>query len=275
MVITADDFGVAVAVNQAVETAHRDGVLTAASLMVGAAASSDAVDRARRLPSLRVGLHLVLADGRPVLPAGAVPHLVGKDGCFRPGMAAAGATMFFHPSARRELAAEIEAQFRAFQATGLALDHVNAHKHFHLHPTVAGLVIRIGARFGARAVRVPIEPRDPLRGAGRKGAMPIFGALTKLTRARFRRAGWCAPDQVFGLRWSGAITQPRLERLIRALPSGLSEIYLHPAIADDFVGAADGYRYREELAALTDLDVRETLNKTGARMGGFVDFLER
>ncbi|HWI86985.1 MAG TPA: ChbG/HpnK family deacetylase, partial [Sphingomonas sp.] len=68
LIVTADDFGVADAVNGAVEQAHRDGILTAASLMVSGAAAADAVTRARRLPKLGVGLHVVLVDGRPILP---------------------------------------------------------------------------------------------------------------------------------------------------------------------------------------------------------------
>lgn len=64
LIITADDFGLHGGVNEAVELAHRDGVLNAASLMVGASAAADAVARARRLPRLRVGLHVVLADGQ-------------------------------------------------------------------------------------------------------------------------------------------------------------------------------------------------------------------
>ena len=59
LIVTADDFGAATVVNEAVEKAHIDGVLTAASLMVGAPAAFDAVERARRLPKLGVGLHLM------------------------------------------------------------------------------------------------------------------------------------------------------------------------------------------------------------------------
>ena len=73
LIVTADDFGAAVEVNEAVEAAHRTGILTAASLMVSGAAAGDAVARARRNPNLRVGLHLVLVEGRPTLPAAAVP----------------------------------------------------------------------------------------------------------------------------------------------------------------------------------------------------------
>jgi hopanoid biosynthesis associated protein HpnK len=258
LIITADDFGAAEAVNEAVEIAHRSGVLTAASLMVAAPAAADAVARAGAMPALKVGLHLVLVEGRPTLPAAEVPDLVDSTGHFHTDMAAASARMFFHPAARRQLAAEIAAQFAAFAATGLTLDHVNAHKHFHLHPTIAGLILAIGARHGMTAARVPIEPRAVLRAVepdGRYPPDPLFDLMAVLTRRRFRRAGLRVPDQVFGLAWSGAMTTPRLLGLIEHRPPGVTEIYLHPATNGDFEGAAPGYRYAEELAALTAPEV--------------------
>jgi hopanoid biosynthesis associated protein HpnK len=275
LIITADDFGAALAVNQAVEIAHLGGILSAASLMVGGAAAADAVERARRMPALRVGLHLVLTDGRPLLPPARVRRLTGRDGRFSDDMAAAGARMFFDPLARRELAAEIDAQFRAFAATGLPLDHVDAHKHFQLHPTIERLIVEIGARHGLRAMRVPVEPTGPLA-ATEPDAPPRPARLmtwwAERSRTRVRRAGLLAPDQVFGLRWSGAMTRRRLEGLIRALPPGLSEIYLHPATDDRFEGAATGYRYAEELAALTSPGAAAALAERGAARGGFADF---
>src|SRR5262249_10519570 len=153
LIITADDFGAAPEVNEAVEIGHTQGVLTAASLMVAAPGCDDAVARAKRLPKLRVGLHLVLVEGRPKLPAGGVPDLTTRDGFFRTDMAAMGADIFFRPKVRSQLAAEIEAQFLAFAASGLRLDHVNTHKHYHLHPTISGLMVQIGRRFGMRASR--------------------------------------------------------------------------------------------------------------------------
>src|SRR5580658_8348046 len=192
LVVTADDFGADVAVNEAVEIAHRQGILTAASLMVGASAAADAVARARALPSLAVGLHLALVEARPVLPPEQLAHLVDDRGLFRGDMAAAGATMFFIPAARRQLAAEIAAQFEAFAATGLRLDHVNAHKHFHLHPTIAGMILKIGARHGLRAARVPLEDSGPLRAvepdASHALALPM-NVMAHALRWRFRRAG--------------------------------------------------------------------------------------
>nr|MDP9121626.1 hopanoid biosynthesis-associated protein HpnK [Acidobacteriota bacterium] len=158
LIVTGDDFGMAVPVNEAIEEAHRHGLLTAASLMVSAAAADDAVRRARRIPTLAVGLHLVLVEGRPTLPPERIPDLVDRNGELATHLVRAGVEFFFRPSVRRQLADEIRAQFQAFRATGLALDHVNAHNHMHLHPTLLALILEIGRDFGLRAVRVPYEP---------------------------------------------------------------------------------------------------------------------
>ena len=274
LIVTADDFGVAFEVNDAVEQAHVHGILTGASLMVGGGAVSDAVERAQRLPTLRVGLHIVLVESRPVLPPSSIPDLVGSDGFFRRDMVASAVNMFFRPSVRRQLAAEIAAQFEAYRATGLPLDHVNTHKHFHLHPTIAGLILKVGARFGLKAARAPVEPAATLDriepGPGGGGAT-MFNLMARSVRARFRRAGVATPDQVFGLRWSGAMTTPRLRGLIETLPPGLTEIYLHPATVDRYPGSASGYRYAEELAALIASEVVLAASRPNITTGGFLD----
>jgi hopanoid biosynthesis associated protein HpnK len=274
LIITADDYGAAPEVNRAVERAHKDGVLTAASLMVSGAAAADAVARARALPKLRVGLHLVLVDGRPILPAVQVPDLVDHDGNFRNDMARAGAAMFFRAKVKAQLAAEIEAQFEAFAATGLKLDHVNAHKHFHLHPTIAVLIVKFAARHGAKGARVPLEPQkilariEPYRPSG---TVLLTDPFARGLRRLFMRNGVNAPDHVFGLAWSGAMTQKRLKGLLEHLPDGVSEIYLHPATGP-YPGSAAGYAYREELAALTDPGMAPLIAARNIRLGGFSDF---
>lgn len=274
LVVTADDFGADVAVNAAVAAAHRDGILTAASLMVTGAAAADAVARALALPQLGVGLHLVLVEGRPVLPASRVPGLVDEAGLFRTDMVAAGVDFAVRPAVRRQLAAEIEAQFEAFAATGLPLDHVNAHKHFHLHPAIAGLIVSIGKRFGMRAVRAPVEPRGLLAGIEplHTGfAERVAAVWAKRARARFVAAGLVVPDAVFGLAWSGAMTRARVAALVARLPPGLSEIYAHPATGA-YPGSAPGYRHAEELAALLDPATLACARADGRQLGRFADF---
>jgi hopanoid biosynthesis associated protein HpnK len=275
LIVTADDFGADLAVNEAVEEAHLKGVLTAASLMVAAPAAADAVARAKRSPSLRVGLHLVLVEGRPLSDPASLPDLVGPDGLFRTDMARLGAAIFFRPAVRRQMEAEVKAQFEAFAATGLPLDHVNTHKHFHLHPSILSAVLRIGRRYGLAALRAPVEPPAVLarvEPAGRAASAWITAPWAALGRARTRRAGLRAPDQVFGLGWSGAMTADRLRGLIEHLPEGLSEIYLHPAKIDAYPGSAPGYRYVEEFQALVDPSVVAAARSPGVALGGFADF---
>src|SRR3954465_12320357 len=148
LIVCADDFGCDIAVNEAVDNACRDGILTCASLMVAAPEAADAVARARRLPLLRGGLHLALTAGEPILPLAQLGRMVRRDGRFDPNQTRAALRYFFAPGIRARLAAEIRAQFEAFCGTGLALDHVNAHKHMHLHPTVARLLVAIGREYG-------------------------------------------------------------------------------------------------------------------------------
>jgi chitin disaccharide deacetylase len=242
--------------------------------MVGAPAAFDAVARARRLPKLRIGLHLVLVDGRPTLPPEQVPDLVDSNGCFRSNMLSAGIGFCVSPNRRRQLGAEIEAQFEAYRATGLALDHVNAHKHYHLHPTISGLMLAIGRRYGLAAMRVPFEPARVVAMAD-PGLRPrvsyIVASWAALLRWRLRRRGVVVPDQIFGLAWSGGVTAKRLTGLLKHLPDGTTEIYVHPGTAGGFEGAVSYYRYADELAALIDPAVRAAAEASGARLCGFAD----
>ncbi len=275
LVVTADDFGLAHEVNTAISQAHTQGILTSASLMVGSPAAAEAVEIAKRLPTLRVGLHLVLIEATPVLPPERIPLLVGPNGNIRTDMAAYGPALFFSRAARNQLAAEMEAQFEAYRATGLPLDHVDAHKHFHMHPAIASELVRLARKYGAKSIRTPVEPVGVLeriepvaRGLEAAIAAPFARRLDR----QMRKAGFATPDQVFGLAWSGAMTAARIAGILRNIPAGLTELYTHPATAGGFAGAAPGYRYEEELAALIDPEVIAAAKASGAKLGGFSDF---
>jgi hopanoid biosynthesis associated protein HpnK len=240
--------------------------------MVAAAAAADAIDRARRLPNLHVGLHLVLVEGRPALPVERVPDLVTASGHLRNDLTQFGFDLCARPLVRAQMRAEIEAQFHAYKQTGLALDHVNAHKHFHLHPAVGSDVIAIGQRYGMRALRVPREPAAVLAQIEPGTRGPINERLLAgLLSRRTRRAGLRAPDRVFGVAWSGAMSTPRLDGLLRHLGSGSTEIYLHPATRDEFAGSAPGYRCADELAALIDPGILTLARRPDVALVGYCD----
>jgi hopanoid biosynthesis associated protein HpnK len=277
VIVCADDFGLDIAVNEAVEEAHRRGILSTASLMVAGPAAGDAVARAYRLPELRVGLHLVVVDGCPALPVDEVGGLLGHDGKFDRNMARAGFRFYFLPEIRRQLAREIRAQFAAFRATGLVLDHVNAHKHMQLHPTVAGLMIEIGRDFGATAMRVPAEPAEALRAAfpEERYRMPLYRPWVERLRQRLRLAGILAPDHVFGIVWSGHMVEERVTRLLPHLPRGVSELYFHPAVrrSQPLAATMPNYRHDEELAALVSPAVARQIALLGISRIGYRDLV--
>lgn len=265
LIVTADDFGLHPRVNEAVERAHRDGVLRAASLMIGAPAAADAVARARALPGLRVGLHLVLADGAALAPRASIAALLDGQGRFGDDMVRAGVRFFFLPKVRRQLAHEIRAQFDAFAKTGLALDHVNTHKHFHLHPTVLGLILEIGREYGMRAMRLPFEAGAPV------WLKPWIAKV----RARLDRAGIVHNDYVVGIAASGRMDEAAWLAALADLPDGVGEIYCHPALAGERA-LSDGmrsYRHADELQALLSPRVAAAIRASGARLGGFSDVL--
>jgi hypothetical protein len=307
LIVTADDFGLHPSVNMAVERAHREGILTAASLMVGAPAAGDAIARARSTAGLRVGLHLVLADGASVLPPRALPDLVDANGRFGTHMIRDGVRFFCLPRVRRQLELEIRAQFEAFAASGLPLDHVNAHKHFHVHPTILSLVIRIGHEFGMAAVRLPRETGPPARTDTPSQLTPTDspgGAPTShppprppapssrdptsfwlrpwlaLMAARLDTAGVVHNDFVIGIRDSGRVDETTLLTALRTLPpSGLGELYLHPALESGAAIAPSmrGYRHADEFTALIAPRVRAAcaeLRAAGWRFGGYADFAD-
>lgn len=255
IVFSADDFGLTEGVNEGVERAHRQGVLTQASLMVAGPAAADAVRRARTMPGLNVGLHLVLVDGDSVLGHQRLPDITGLDGRFPRDQAALGVRYFVSPAARAQLRAEIAAQFDAYAATGLQLHHADAHKHMHLHPTVAGMMLAACRARGVTRVRVPAEPPGVLQACGERpglGARALY-AWSFLLRARAGRRA--ASDAVFGLAWSGHMTEDRVRRLLAVLPQGRTEIYFHPAAWRDETLAAlmPDYEHEAELATLTNL----------------------
>ena len=272
VILSADDFGLSLGVNEAVEQAHRGGLLSTASLMVAGPAAADAVRRARAMPGLRVGLHLVVIEG-PAAEPSASPGLVDATGQFPSDQLRLGFNYFARPAIRRQLQHEIRVQYQAFAATGLRLDHANAHKHMHLHPTVGRMMIEVGREFGLQAIRVPAEPPAVMAALGAPqgpGARALH-AWTRLLRWQARRAGLRTNDHAFGIAWSGHMTAARLAALAPRLPGGLSEIYFHPATHRDAVltRLMPDYEHEAELAALCDPEVRAALAGAGAVLTGY------
>ncbi|HZS83031.1 MAG TPA: hopanoid biosynthesis-associated protein HpnK [Stellaceae bacterium] len=268
LIVTADDFGLDEAVNDAVERAHRHGILTCASLMVGEPAAADAVARTRAMPRLGVGLHLTFVDGRPTLPPERIPALVAPDGRFPSDPVRQGLRIFFSPAARRQLAAEMRAQLDAFRRTGLALDHVNGHHHFHIHPVIRGLILRWAPEYAIRAVRVPASRRPP---PARSLEAWSNDWQSGRLRRRLARAGIAANDDIFGLAESGHMTIAPIRDAVARIGDGVSEIYCHPVArawrpGDPWPEDYDGLG---EMQALLDPELPPRLAERGIELATF------
>ena len=266
LVVTADDFGLSPAVNEAVRRAHRDGILTCASLMMGAPAAAKAVAIAKA-DGLPVGLHLTLVDGRPVLPPEHIPDLVDAQGAFR-GLGALAVRLAISARAREQARAECEAQMEALLSTDLPLDHVNAHHHFHLHPSVLTIVVELARRYRPVAVRVPWEAAVPPYRQALLAATMAPWALR--ARRRLRGAGIVTNDALFGLHDTGGMTEAAWLRIVPRIGPGLTEIYCHPAVrTSPSPDEASAPSSADELAALLSPAVRAALDQAGIRLTSF------
>lgn len=286
LIVSGDDFGVAAEVNEGILSAHRDGILGQTSLMVTGGAAAHAVEQARAHPSLAVGLHLVLAQGRPASRAEDVPALVRTDGAFHDTPILNGfryAWAYLRAAGRVQLAREIEAQLAAFARTGLPLAHVDGHLNMHLHPMVLPILLELAPRYGIRAMRVSRESlaaalRYDRRHLARKcfeGA--AFHALAAYATPRLRAAGIVSSERVFGMHQTGHVDEAYLLHVIARLPPGVSEVYGHPATgqAAATAGFQDGYDHAAEVSGLTSPRVRAALDRGGVELTTYRDLTAR
>jgi hopanoid biosynthesis associated protein HpnK len=267
LIVNADDFGRSHSINQAVIRAHREGILTTASLMVNEPGFDEAVALARENPKLGVGLHLSLLCGRSVLPPEKIPGLVNAHGEFSDKPVATGFRYFFNRSLRKQLRAEIHAQFAKFHATGLPLDHVNGHLHLHLHPVVFHILMEDAAQLGIRRIRLT---RDCLRRSAhmarghwfyRASHAMIFGLLSKYARNQLRRKNIRHAQITFGLLQNHRVDEAYILKLLPELPPGDSELYSHPSL-DEF---------KHEFDAFVSPRVKELVKKLGIELIRYQD----
>lgn len=266
LIVNADDFGLSSSVNEAVVRAHREGILTSASLMVNEPGFEEAVRLARGNPRLAVGLHLTLVDGHSALSPNEIPGLVNERSELSASPAAAGIKYFCQPSLKEQLRAEICAQFDKFHATGLHLDHVNSHHHLHAHPTICNLLLEGAVELGISHLRLTLEPllfrpRFTRCAIGGWRDACFHRLLAGRIRKRLRRHGILHADGVFGVVQNGRVDETYLRQLLPLLPEGVMEIYSHPSL-DTF---------RNELDALVSPRTRKLVDALGIQLIRYKD----
>jgi hopanoid biosynthesis associated protein HpnK len=267
LIVNADDFGLSTSVNNAVIRAHREGILTTATLMVNEPACAEAVALAKENPKLGVGLHLTLLMGHSALPPGKIPGLVNARGEFSNNPVGVGMSYFFKRNLREQLRAEIRAQFEKFHATGLPLDHVNGHLHLHLHPVIFKILMEDAEKIGIRHFRLT---RDCLARSRRMtrshwfyrvSHAAIYEWLSSRAREPLRQRGIKHAQITFGLLQDSRVDEEYILKLLPELPPGDSELYSHPSL-DEF---------KHEFDALVSPRVKELVKKLGIELIRYQD----
>lgn len=270
LIVNADDFGASEEVNEAVVRAFKEGVLTSTSLMVTGAAAEHAVRLAKENPGLAVGIHLVTVVGRSVLPHSDIPSLVDHNGNFSNNPIAAGLKYFFSPRARRELRKELAAQFEKFHSTGLQLSHIDGHLHLHVHPVTFNAALDLGAKYGCRHMRVPVEERglalqfDRMSSIRKTTHALLFGGLGRYMKKKLLARGFTFPVRVYGNLQTGRMSERYFLYALDNLAADTSEIYFHPAVyADDKSLNSDECQASIEFEALTSARVKDRIQTLG------------
>jgi hopanoid biosynthesis associated protein HpnK len=267
LIVNADDFGRSPSINQAVIRAHREGILTSASLMVNELGFDEAVALARQNPKLGVGLHLSLLCAHSALSPEKIPGLVNDRGEFSNNPVGAGFRYFFNRSLRGQLRAEIHSQFEKFRAAGLPLDHVNGHLHLHLHPVIFRILMEDAENLGIRHLRFTRDcfarSRRMTHGRWfyRVAHALIHDRLSKRAREPLRQRGIKHAQITFGLLQDSHVDEAYVLKLLPELPPGDSELYSHPSL-DEF---------KHEFDALVSPRVKELVKKLGIELIRYQD----
>lgn len=255
LIVNADDFGLTSGVNRAIVELHRAGVLTSASLMARATATEEAIELARALPSLGVGCHVLLVDGRAVLSPDKIPSLADSaTGLMHRRLTSFLARLFTGRIRAAEIEAETAAQIALLQMRGVRLTHVDTHKHLHVFPSVLRPVLRAARAAGIRAVRNPFEPVWAVRAtAGASWARCAeVNALRKLEaqcRQIIADEGFATTDGTIAMAGTGVLDAAMVRSLLEQLPQGAWELVTHPGYHD-----ADLDRVRTRLRASREIE---------------------
>jgi hopanoid biosynthesis associated protein HpnK len=269
LIVNADDFGCSHSINAAVIRAHREGILTTASLMVNEPGFDEAVRLAKENPKLGVGLHLTLLQGHSALPPEKIPGLVNARGEFSESPVGVGMNYFFKRNLHEQLRAEIHVQFEKYHSTGLTLDHVNGHLHLHLHPVIFKILMEGSEQLRIRHLRLT---RDCLARSLKisRGHLfykishsAIFEFLSSRARKPLAQKKIRHAQITFGLLQDSRVDEKYILKLLPELPPGDSELYSHPSLGE----------FKPEFDALVSPRVKEQIKKLGIELIRYQDLI--
>jgi len=288
LIVNADDFGLTENVNRGILDAHRDGIVTSATLMANGIAFESAAAASKRFYRLGIGVHLNLTDGKPVADATQIRTLVDRGGRLHMTPARLWAGIATGRVSLADIELELRAQIKKVIGTGVRPTHFDGHKHIHVLPAVSEIVIRLAREFGVPAVRCPMEQNAHaslrVRGLGPLAISRIkqylvsraVSAMARNFRRKLEKTGLLSPARFYGISDTGFLGASAIRRILASLPQGASELMCHPGYRD-----IDLERTRTrlltqreiEIQGLTAVSVKNLVVSEGIQLGTFNDFV--
>jgi len=236
IIINADDFGLCGGVNKAVLQAHTDGVLTSATIMANMPAANEAVKMAKQLPTLGVGVHLNLFEGRPISKDTSIDCLLDADGRFAYSPSRLSLLSIAGHKIRNAIATELAAQIQWVIDNGLKPTHLDSHKHIHSFPAIFPIVCDLAKRFEIAAIRWPFEPKElsqmpwPLPGEGGRKRARLIRTMAKINR--MQDSSLLKTDALLGIAHTGKIDVNFFKAVALYSSVATAEVMTHPGLAD-------------------------------------------
>lgn len=281
LIVNADDLAWAEGVNRGIAEAHRNGIVTSATILANGSAFASAVELVKTTPALSVGVHLNLSDGKPVSPPEMVSSLVNDHGEFAGGPEALLLRIARRNLRLKEVELEWQNQIQRVLDAGIRPSHLDGHKHVHMLPGMFEIALRLAKRNAIGAVRISHEGSS-LRAAlssGEKQNVPlvmkqgvqarVLKLLARDARSLAEAAGIATTDYFCGIAQTGELTLQGMKRLLQSLPEGTTEMMCHPGFMDKELEESSTRLQdsRElEVEILTNPDIRNLVASQGIRL---------
>lgn len=225
LIVTADDVGLDRGMTAGAIEAHRNGIVTACSIVANGREFEDAVTRLRECPRLEVGVHLTLVEERSLTTGEEMPRNWKR----------------FLFSRFGDVEGELRLQIERVLVSGLRITHLNGHQHLHQLPRVAKIVKRLAEEYGIRYVRV-VNDRG---GRSRRLAVAVLNSLGNRSR------------KTIGVAKAGHLDTAEIVRLLDHVED-VTELVAHPGLDVANYKHWD-YQWDRETQALCDPAVRRAV----------------
>ena len=270
LIINADDFGLCKGVNKAVIEAHTTGVLTSATIMANMPESDEAIAIAKKTPTLGVGVHLNVIDGKPLSSDSIVKLLLDDNGEFKYSAYKLAFKSLLSKKILRAIEVELAAQISSIINRGVKPTHLDSHKHFHCFPPVYRIVCSLAAEFGIGAVRWPWEPATvclsdwPPVESGDKARAFLARQLALECQKRDNR--FIKNDIFFGIAHTGRIDDKFWSELGKTQFIGTAEVMTHPGYTEGLIKTRLVEQRKVELKWLCDPSTKQVIADAGLKL---------